>query len=196
MFYFPSYPALIYAILYSISFWCWFLFEMWVFWRDRRLAQQSPRGGSRWYALIVVITITVAVNLAVLAPQFAIRAGFELFFVLALALIWGGLLLRFTAIQTLGSFFSTRLVIQQQHELITRGPYQRLRNPSYTGALVTFTGIGLGTGNWLSLAVLFLAMLAVYVLRIRIEDRLLSGAFGSAYEEYTLRSWALVPFIW
>ncbi len=196
MFEFPVYPSSIYAIAYTISFWSWFLFEMWVFYRDRRLAAQTPRGSPRWHTLAIVLAISVAVNIPLFFRSFDIQGAFAPYFILALVLIWAGLLFRFWAIQTLGSLFSTRLVIQQQHELITRGPYTHLRNPSYTGAVVTFAGIGLGTGNLLSLAFLLIAVAILYVMRIRVEDRLLGEAFGEAYAAYKKRSWALIPYVW
>jgi len=80
--------------------------------------------------------------------------------------------------------------------LITRGFYKHLRNPSNTGAPVTLIGIGLGIGNWLSLAVLLLVALVLYTLRIRTEDKMLADAFGPAYQAYRKRSWALAPFVW
>ncbi len=196
MFLYSSYPSIAYGIIFTVSFWAWFLFEMWVYSRDRGKDRPRSAGGGGRVFIAVVLAITLAVNLPRLAPAWDIRSYFVPIFVVGIVLIWAGLLFRFWSVQTLGRLFSTKLVIQQGHQLITQGPYKYLRNPSYTGALVTFAGIGLGTGNWLSFAVMLLMALIVYALRIRVEDRMLSQAFGQEYADYRQRTWALIPFIW
>lgn len=192
---FSVYPSPIYAWAVTISLWCWLLFEMWVFARDRGKERRGTRGG-QWVILALVAGITVGLNMPGVAPSFDIRTHFAIFCILGLVLVWAGILFRFWAIQTLGRFFSTRLVIQEGHELITTGPYKYLRNPSYTGALATFIGFGLGIGNWLSVAVLFLTGLITYIFRVRVEERMLEEQFGQAFEDYKKRTWALIPFVW
>jgi len=128
--------------------------------------------------------------------MFNIQSHFAVYFVFGIVLIWAGILFRFWSIQTLGNFFSTRLIIQESHELITTGPYKYLRNPSYTGALTTFIGFGFGIGNWLSTAVLLFTALITYAWRIRVEDKMLLERFGQTYEDYKKRTWALIPFVW
>ncbi len=196
MFQYSVYPTLIYGIVFTISFWCWLIFEMWVFARDRGRPETGRLRGGRWLILGIIVGITLAVNLPALAPAFDIRRGFTVLYILGIVLIWAGLAFRFWAIQTLGNFFSTRLVVQDKHELITRGPYQRLRNPSYTGALATFVGMGLAIGNWLSFAVLLLMALIMYVWRITLEEKMLAQAFGQAFQEYKKKSWAFIPYVW
>lgn len=190
------YPSLIYAVVFTISFCCWFGFELWVFSRDRGKVRRVSRGSGLPVVLGLVIGITLAMNMPKIAPVFNIRDHFSVYFVLGILLIWAGILFRLWSIQTLGRFFSTRLVIQERHELITTGPYKYLRNPSYTAALITFIGFGLGVGNWLSIAALFLIGLITYVWRIRAEDKMLLDEFGRTYEDYKKRTWALIPFVW
>jgi protein-S-isoprenylcysteine O-methyltransferase len=57
-------------------------------------------------------------------------------------------------------------------------------------------GLGISLGNGLSLAILLLTGLIVYLGRIKSEERMLAQAFGSAYEAYKKRTWALIPFVW
>ena len=73
----------------------------------------------------------------------------------------GGVAFRLWAVLSLGRFFRVAVTTQDDHRLIERGPYRRLRHPSYTGALVTLFGFGLTIGNWLSLAAAVLPPLAV-----------------------------------
>ncbi len=195
MFYFSVYPSSVYAVIFTASFWCWLAFEIWVFSRDRGRQKRNARGGSA-IVIALVIGILLALNAPALAPGFNIRDGYPAVFAIGILLVWAGLLFRFWSIQTLGRLFSTQLVVQDRHELVTTGPYAHLRNPSYTAALATFIGMGLGIGNWLSVAALFIAPLVVYIFRIRVEEKMLLEAFGPAFESYKKRAWALIPFIW
>ena len=196
MFKFASYPSPIYDMVFTISFWGWLVFEIWVFSRDRGKEKRDSRGSGLWVIIAIVIGITFGLNMPGIAPVFSIRGHPAIYFVAGIVLIWAGILFRFWSIQTLGRFFSTRLIIQERHELITIGPYKYLRNPSYTGALITFIGFGLSVGNWLSIVVLLFTGLITYAWRIRAEERMLLEQFGRTFEDYKKRTWALIPFVW
>ena len=186
-----------YLNIFGISLGAWLLFEIWVFLRDRRM----ERGGAaaaeaRRTIAVLAIAIALAMNIPGIAPMLDVHKYFSIVFWAGIALVWAGMLLRFWAIRVLGSLFSTRLVIQQSHELIAEGPYRVLRHPSYTGGLTTIMGLGLSLGNGLSLAILLLAGLAVYVTRVKAEEKMLSEAFGARYADYKKKTWALIPFVW
>jgi protein-S-isoprenylcysteine O-methyltransferase Ste14 len=57
-------------------------------------------------------------------------------------------------------------------------------------------GIGLVFGNWVGLTALVGLPLLGILYRIHVEERVLLGYFGSAYQEYTKRTKRLVPRIW
>jgi len=196
MFDYPAPSSPIYGIAFTVSFVCWLAFEIWVFSRDRGKERKRARGGSIPVFLALVIGIALALNLPAIVPALNIQTYVLAFFFLGMVFIWGGLLFRFWSIQTLGRLFSTSLIIQDGHQLVTTGPYKHLRNPSYTGAMLTFIGFGLAIGNWLSVIVLLITGLVMYVFRIRAEEAMLQGAFGQEFVEYKKRSWALIPFIW
>jgi protein-S-isoprenylcysteine O-methyltransferase len=198
MFLIPTHPSLIYAIIFTISFWCWLIFEIWVFSRDRRAVKTSSRarGNSLGVIIAIVIGITLGLNFPIIVPLLNIRNHFVIFFTLGITLLWIGILFRYWAIHTLGKFFRTKLDIQEHHELIMNGPYKYLRHPSYTGAMLTFIGLGFGIGNWLSIAVLITSGLTAYVFRIRVEERMLLKQFNKAYRDYKKKTWRLIPFIW
>jgi len=186
-----------YLTIFSISLGAWLLFEIWVFLRDRG----KDKGGAaaaeaRRNITVLAVAIALAMNVPGIAPMLDVHSNFAVYFWAGIALVWAGMFLRLWALRLLGRFFSTRLVIQQDHELITEGPYRLLRNPAYTGGLTTLLGLGLSLGNGLSLAVLLIAGLVVYVLRVKAEERMLGQAFGARYEEYKKRTWALIPFVW
>jgi len=119
----------------------------------------------------------------------------ELFWV-GIALIVIGIVIRATAILTLRRYFTVQVTIQESHELIERGLYRWIRHPSYTGALVSFVGLGIAFGSWLSLAIILAAALIGMGYRIRIEEQALIGHFGDRYRDYAARTKRLIPGIY
>ncbi len=191
--------SLLCTLIITASYWCWIAFEVWLVARERGNAKSNSQDqGSRnsiivWWAIGIVVGIFAVPNLL---TQFVIRSNAVVLFVLGIVLIWAGILFRFWAVQKLGKFFRSKVEIQEENRLVTCGPYRYLRNPSYTGILITLLGFGIAVGNWLSLFVLLAAGFISFVRRIAIEDRALAERFGEAYEKYKRRTWALVPLIW
>lgn len=114
----------------------------------------------------------------------------------AMVLFIFGLGLRWWSIIHLGRFFTVNVAIAHDHRVIDDGPYRHVRHPSYTGALMAFVGLGLMLGNWLAALVLVLPVLALFLWRIRIEERALLGALGGSYADYMSRTKRLIPFIY
>ena len=107
-----------------------------------------------------------------------------------------GLGLRWTAILTLGTKFSTNVAIHARQTLRTTGPYRWVRHPSYTGMLVIFTAIGLYERNWISLGILLIFPTAALLYRIYVEEKALAEAFGEQYLNYRKVTWRLLPGIY
>lgn len=195
-------PAWIVTDGWPRAFWCSYvafgLFEAWVWLRDRRAASgQSADKGSLGAVVLVIIAGVFAAFYASHAFGFArIVVWTPEWRALALVLIWGGLALRLWAILTLGAFFRVTVHLQDEHRMITTGPYRIVRNPAYLGSLLTLVGVGLGLGNWLSVLALLLAGLIAFGWRIRVEDAALTTRFGDEHVAYRKRKAALIPFIW
>ncbi len=117
-------------------------------------------------------------------------------FWLGIALILIGIAIRATAILTLRRYFTVQVTIQESHELVDRGLYRFIRHPSYTGALVSFIGLGFAFGSWLSLAIIVVAALIGFGYRIRVEEAALVQHFGDRYRQYAARTRRLIPGIY
>jgi protein-S-isoprenylcysteine O-methyltransferase len=198
----PSGPLYLQSPLWSEvflgSFLAFVLHEVWVFSRDRRRVQGQRRDrGSFW----VIVLLQNAGFYGCFAIPWVTRRGAlpfepEPLFWTAIGVFWLGWLLRFWSVLTLGKFFRTTVVVQDDHRLITSGPYRVLRNPSYTGALLMVLGIGLAQGNGLSVAAIVGGALLAYVWRIRAEEIALRARFGQSFDDYARRTWAVIPLIW
>ncbi|HEV2322228.1 MAG TPA: isoprenylcysteine carboxylmethyltransferase family protein [Gammaproteobacteria bacterium] len=100
----------------------------------------------------------------------------------------------FWARATLGTNWSGRVTIKEDHELVTHGPYGLVRHPIYTGALLGFSGSALALGHvggLFSVAI----MLGIFVHKIRLEERVMGLHFGDKYAAYKRHTKALIPFL-
>ena len=111
-----------------------------------------------------------------------------------LAVLLFGVYWAFWARAILGTNWSGRVTIKEDHELVTRGPYRWVRHPIYTGVLFSFLGTSLAlgrVGNLFAIAI----MLTIFAYKIRLEEKVLDQHFGERYAEYRRRTRALIPFL-
>ncbi len=114
-------------------------------------------------------------------------------FAISLALLILGVSLRWTAILTLGRWFTSNVAIGPGHRIVRSGVYRVIRHPSYSGMLLAFAAIAVAQHNWLSLIVVVVPITAAVLYRIRVEEAALLEAFGQEYCEYCNSTWRLLP---
>ena len=96
----------------------------------------------------------------------------------------------------LGRCWSNTLELRARHRLVTSGVYRHVRHPMYAALLLFGIGQALVLPNWIA-GPSFLVAFAVLVLRRHaVEEAMMKGAFGAAYEAYAARTARLVPGIW
>ena len=110
-----------------------------------------------------------------------------------LILLAVGIILREWSIWVLGKHFTGQVQVRKKAKLVTNGPYNCVRHPSYTGGMLSLMGINLAIGTWLGALIAFVLSLIAYQYRIRIEEKALQEAFGSEYEDYKNRTCKLFP---
>ena len=96
--------------------------------------------------------------------------------------------------RTLGASFSKTLTIQEDHKLITSGPYSRVRHPIYSVFTIWFLSWLLITAHLL-FAVTWVLWLCYIVIRIPQEEAMLIEQFGDEYKEYMEKTGSLFPRI-
>jgi protein-S-isoprenylcysteine O-methyltransferase Ste14 len=120
----------------------------------------------------------------------------ETMFWIGIALILTGIVIRASAIATLWRFFTVTVEIHESHELIDQGLYRLVRHPSYSGALLSFVGLGFAFGNWLSLSIILAGALIGFAYRIHVEEQALVEHFGDRYRQYSARTKRLIPGVY
>ena len=181
--------------LYYACLGCWVIFSL--YWevaaKNSAPAKSSEAKTSR--GVHVFLTNAALILIAIPIHGFG-RAwpASSLVMAVGLAIEIAGLSLAIWARRHLGRNWSGEITIKQEHQLIRTGPYQHLRHPIYTGLLMMYVGLAVGTGEWLAMVGLAVAVLA-YWRKTRMEEATLGTAFGAEYDTYRANSWAIVPGI-
>jgi protein-S-isoprenylcysteine O-methyltransferase Ste14 len=96
--------------------------------------------------------------------------------------------------QHLDTQWSIALELQEDHKLITSGPYSRVRHPMYLGIFVYTAGLILIASDLL-VFVFFAFSIWVNYRRIPSEEEMMIEQFGDEYREYMKRTGRLFPRI-
>jgi protein-S-isoprenylcysteine O-methyltransferase Ste14 len=110
------------------------------------------------------------------------------------AMALAGLAVMLWARVTLGRNWSGGVVLKEDHELVTSGPYRFVRHPIYSGLLLLLLGWAVWRGRtvgFVGLAVL----LVLFWIKARAEEQLMIQHFGDAYRSYKARVKALIPYV-
>lgn len=158
----------------------------------RRSGDPTYRALQAWQISALVVGIAAAKW----APGAALPGSAWLWVAVGCTVELVGIALRVWAIRTLGKQFTRHLEVGEEHRLVDDGPYRHLRHPSYTGAILMYTGVGIGLGNALSMLAFALLPTVGYVQRIPHEEALLRSGLGGAYDDYARRTHRLVPGLW
>jgi protein-S-isoprenylcysteine O-methyltransferase Ste14 len=107
-------------------------------------------------------------------------------FVLALWLLW-------RAHHDLARSWSAVVQIKRDQQLVTEGIYSRMRHPIYSAHLLWGAAQVLLIHNWLCGFIGFALIVAIMILRIPREEKLLLSQYGEEYRSYMQRTGALLP---
>ena len=93
---------------------------------------------------------------------------------------------------SLGAYFSARLVLQPKHAIIQNGPYQWIRHPMYSVGFLYLIGAGLLSNSWLVGMVPTLSFTLLVWLRIKDEEKMLCD-LSEEYQQYMERTGRFLP---
>jgi len=167
--------------------------------------------------LLFYYTPTQTKNISIpYAPACAANISLTPTSVLGAVLIIAGGLLRYQCYRTLQKFFTFDFTIQKDHSLITNGPYQFVRHPSYSGLLAIYIGLFfyfLSPGSWVrecggldsilgklaygGFISIRLATFYALLRRMPKEDAALRKQFGAKWDEWAMTvKYRLVPGVY
>jgi protein-S-isoprenylcysteine O-methyltransferase Ste14 len=174
-------------------------------WKVRRAGEQilpgeqavAREGGPAALVLRVLVFILL---ITFLMMYFAGMAWIDrLSFPLPAWLRWTGAGLGFLSVAfwtwtqiTLGVRWSAQLQLPRDHQLVTTGPYSRLRHPLYTAMCGWAMALAMLSANWIFAAIAALSVLGV-ILRVPREEAMLLEAFGDQYRDYMQHTGRFAP---
>ena len=144
----------------------------------------AATGVGLWVPIILDIFGTGSVQVGV-GPELA-----------ALTVMLVGVSLRVWAAVTLGTYYTTTLMMTEGQRVVSDGPYSRIRHPGYLGEILIWTGLGVLSSNLIAAAWLPVMFVAVLVYRISSEEKMLTKELGDDYVRYKQRTKRLVPFLY
>jgi protein-S-isoprenylcysteine O-methyltransferase Ste14 len=71
-----------------------------------------------------------------------------------------------------------------------------MRHPSYTGLLLAYLALGVRSLNWVSVGIIMVPVMAALLYRIRVEEAVLTQAFGEQYRAYCAATPRLIPGVY
>ena len=92
----------------------------------------------------------------------------------------------------LGRNITISISTRDRHELVTTGPYSRVRHPLYSAGMIESTGVCLLTSNWFVTLSAGLFWILI-VLRTPREEQKLMERFGDDYRNYVRQVGRFVP---
>jgi len=107
----------------------------------------------------------------------------------------GGSWLASSGVRHLGKQWQVQAAINDDHQLVTSGPYQIVRHPIYASmfAMNITTALLLGRLPWWPIGIVL--CLAGIEIRIQVEDGLLRDRFGPRFEAWKRKVPAYLPLI-
>jgi len=171
----------------------WIVF--WAYWLV--MAVTAKAGRSRWTQLAgvrvaIVLAALVLIRLRVFEGHGAATAnpwllGFGLaIFVLGLALaVWARVYL--------GRNWGMPMSQKADPELVTTGPYGRIRHPIYSGIILGMVGTAIAVSPYWLIAVAIVG--AYFLVSAVVEERTMAKLFPAAYPPYQRATKILIPYV-
>jgi protein-S-isoprenylcysteine O-methyltransferase Ste14 len=96
----------------------------------------------------------------------------------------------------LGRNWSVTLEVREQHTLVTRGVYSRVRHPMYSAFWLWALAQALLLPNWIAGPAGIVGFGMLFVLRVHREEQLMIETFGDEYRRYMARTSRIVPGVY
>ena len=167
----------------------------WLYWfvsaADAKSANRSGRAAYVATRVVLVVVIHLLSRLHIFRSRVALHAPWLL--ALGLVLFFAGLGLAVWARLYIGRNWGMPMSQKQDPELVTTGPYSKVRHPIYTGIISAMIGTALALSLlWLTVA----AILGGYfIFSATREEKYMASQFPATYPAYKRTTRMLIPYI-
>jgi protein-S-isoprenylcysteine O-methyltransferase Ste14 len=160
-----------------------------------RVTVQTESFASRYSILLIevvgfVLLFRHSAGIGFLGTRFMHRTLASV--IAGLILIWMGIGLAIWARYHLAEYWSARITIKEDHQLIRTGPYARLRHPIYSGLILAAIGSAVVIDQWRCVLGVCL-ILTGYCIKARKEEAMLTRQFGESFREHQKHAGFLIP---
>jgi protein-S-isoprenylcysteine O-methyltransferase Ste14 len=168
----------------------------WVYWLAA--ATTGVKSGRTRWGRFVGARIVVIVLAVLLIRTSAFRGGPTItkdpwLQAVGLVVFLSGLALAIWARRYLGRNWGMPMSEKADPELVTAGPYSRVRHPIYSGIILAMVGTAIAVSWFWLFAVILLGGYFVY--SAVMEERYMAGLFPDTYPAYKRSTKMLVPFV-
>ncbi len=165
-----------------------------IFFRNRGTGEGDPLEQKSFY--YILLSLLGMIGLALILQELRGSAA-EAFVIWAgLILFAAGVGLRYWGILHLKAQFTRHVTVREGDQIVSTGPYSKLRHPLYTGLFFIGTGMALFFASIIATLAGAILLTVTLLIRIRYEEQLLVSKFGPEYEEWMKRRYRLIPFIY
>ncbi len=142
-------------------------------------------------AIILVITIVGVFDIGTIK----LDAKYDVYRLISLILFAISSYMQVFSYKTLGENYSQEVVILKNHKLITTKVYKLVRHPQYFFQIVSDLCVGVALVSYIVIPLVLLVELPMFILRAKLEEKLLLKYFGNEFILYKSKSGFFVPFI-
>jgi protein-S-isoprenylcysteine O-methyltransferase Ste14 len=108
------------------------------------------------------------------------------------ALTWIGIAIALWARWHLGQYWSARITLKEDHQIIRTGPYAHFRHPIYSGLDLAAIGGAVAIDEWRCVVAVGIIVLA-YWIKAKREESMLARQFGEVFDEHRRHTGFLIP---
>lgn len=158
--------------------------------RPKSYLQKVPLNLSMFVMILIVLGIfgIGTIEVADVTQYIEVRiAGLAMFALFAALQVW--------ALKSLGDNYTHEVVILKNQALVVSGPYKIMRHPQYLFQLLSELGAGLALLSYLVVPIVILIEVPLFIMRARMEEKMLAEYFGEEHAEYKKKSGFFLPFI-
>lgn len=184
--------------LFNIALGLIFLLEILIFLISQLSSNRDKRDRGSIYIVILGFAGSICIDSYLLQGKLLfpkVKLPYESY-IIGILLMVVGVIIRAIAVGTLRGSFTLGVNISNKQRLTTTGIYKYIRNPAYTGSIISLMGIAVSFRSVNSIVLSLILVIICYSYRIRVEEKALRERFGEEFLMYCNKTRKLIPFIY